>query len=403
MKKAIFTLLTIIIIMLLSALAYLFLSALAYLFWPARDALQAEAQASNVIQAIPVTAMQLQSEPVNLYEELPGRTAPYKVSEVRPRVSGIITARLFEEGSEVTEGQQLYQISSASYQAAYNKAKAGLAKAKANVKSVQAQKNRYKELIKIDAISNQEYDNVAASLGQAKADVTIAKAAITTAKINLDYTKVYAPISGRISKSTVTKGALVTANQPQALATITQLDPIYVDLTQPSADLIRMRRTIKGQKITPVTLFFEGENAAYKHKGILRFTGVTVDQTTDSVQLRSLFPNPESILLTGMFVHAHIELGTVNAILVPQRAAIRGANGKLSVWIVNKENKVTLKSISVEKAIGDKWLVKEGIQAGDIIVLEGFQRIASGTLVNPTYANNTTTSLADSSAAQGGH
>jgi membrane fusion protein (multidrug efflux system) len=384
-------------ITLLSVLAY------TYIFWSAGHAQQTEEAQIQAIPATPATVTELRSELVSLYEELPGRTAPYKVAEIRPQVSGIITARLFEEGSEVKEGQQLYQISMASYQAAHNSAKADLAKAEANVKSVQAKNNRYEKLMKTNAISEQEYDDIIASLAQAKADIAIAKAAIATAKINLDYTKVYAPISGRIGKSAVTKGALVTANQAQPLATITQLDPIYLDLTQSSADLMHMRRALKGQEKIPVTLYLEGENAAYEHEGILQFSDVTVDQTTGSVQLRSLFPNPDGILLPGLFVHAHINLGAVNAVLVPQKAAIRGADGKLSVWVVNKENKVTPKSISVEKAIGDKWLVKEGVQAGDIIVLKGFQKIAPGALINPIYASDATRNLADASAVQGRH
>jgi membrane fusion protein (multidrug efflux system) len=391
MKKTIFA---ISVVMLLSVLVYT--------FWFAGHVQQAEAKVDNLqtVPATPVTVMKLQSELVSLYEELPGRIVPYKVAEIRPQVSGIITDRLFEEGSEVKEGQQLYQIDAAPYQAAYNSAKADLAKAEANIKSVQAKNSRYKKLVKIDAVSKQEYDDITASLAQAKADIAIAKAAVATAKINLDYTKVYAPISGRISKSNVTKGALVTASQSQPLATITQLDPIYLDLTQSSADFMRMRHTIEGQKKTPVTLYLEGESTAYEHKGILQFSGVIVDQTTGSVQLRALFPNPDGLLLPGLFVHAHIELGAVDAMLVPQKAVIRGADGNASVWMVDKENKVTPKPISIEKAMGDKWLVKEGLQTEDIIVLEGFQKIASGTLINPTYANDSKKNLANASAMQ---
>ncbi|MGR6035541.1 MAG: efflux RND transporter periplasmic adaptor subunit [Candidatus Nitrosoglobus sp.] len=384
-------------IMLLSVLAY------TYTFWSTGHAQQAEAQVDN-IQAVPATVMQLQSERVKLYEELPGRIAPYKVAEIRPQVNGIITARLFEEGSKVKEGQQLYQIDMAPYQAAYDSAKANLAKAEANIKTVEAKNSRYKRLVKIDAVTKQEYDDITASLAQARADIAIAKAAMTTAKINLKYTKVYAPISGRISKSAVTEGALVTANQAQLLATITQLDPVYLDLMQSSTDLIHMRRALKGQEKIPVTIYLEGEDTAYEHQGIFQFSDVTVDQTTGSVQLRSLFPNPDSILLPGLFVHARINLGTVNTVLVPQKAAIRGADGNLSVWMVNKENKVMPKPISAEGAIGNKWLIKEGVQAGDVIVLEGFQKIAPGALISPIYANNTAKSLADvASAVQGGH
>jgi membrane fusion protein (multidrug efflux system) len=383
--------------MLLSVLAY------TYTFWSTGHIQQAEAQVDN-IQAVPATVVELQSERVKLYEELPGRIAPYKVAEIRPQVSGIITARLFEEGSKVKEGQQLYQIDMAPYQAAYDSAKANLAKAEANIKTVEAKNSRYKRLVKIDAVTKQEYDDITASLAQARADIAIAKAAMTTAKINLKYTKVYAPISGRISKSAVTEGALVTANQAQLLATITQLDPVYLDLMQSSTDLIHMRRALKGQEKIPVTIYLEGEDTAYEHQGIFQFSDVTVDQTTGSVQLRSLFPNPDSILLPGLFVHARINLGTVNTVLVPQKAAIRGADGNLSVWMVNKENKVMPKPISAEGAIGDKWLIKGGVQAGDVIVLEGFQKIAPGALISPIYANNTAKSLADvASAVQGGH
>lgn len=355
---------------------------LTYIFWPFG---KSGRQENASIYGVPATVIELKGEQVEIHEDLPGRVVPYIVAEIRPQVSGIITDRLFEEGSEVREGQPLYQINAAQYEAAYNSAKANLAKAEANVKLVQAKASRYETLLNIEAISKQEYDDSVASLAQAEADVAIAKAAMETAKINLDYTKVYAPISGRIGKSSVTKGALVTANQTDTLATITQLDPVYVDIAQAVSGLMRIKRAISEHKKINIELYGDWGHSAYAHPGLLQFPDITVDQTTGSVQLRALFPNPENILLPGAFIRARIKFDAENIVLIPQKAAIRGPDGKVHAWIVDKENKVAPVEITVGEAIGDKWLVKEGVKAGDVIVLEGFQKLMPGALISPAY------------------
>ena len=365
--------------------AIVFSSLLGYIFWPSSGKPQM-AGAAWMGQAAAVIVMDVENESVSMYTELPGRTVPYQVAEIRPQVTGLIKDRLFEEGSNVKEGQQLYQIDAAPYQAVYDSTKADLAKAEANLQSVQAKNNRIKELLSKNAISKQDFDDSQASLAQAYADIAIAKAAIVKAKINLDYTKVYAPISGRIGKSGVTKGALVTANQVESLAKITQMDPMYVDLTQASDDLMRIRQIVESKKEVPVELYLEKDAVAYKQKGVLQFTDVTVDQSTGSVQLRALFPNPDGLLLSGLFVRAKIQVEALESILIPQRAAIRGADGQMRVWVVGSDNKVNLKQVTVEKAVGDKWIVRDGIKAGETIVVEGFQKIAPGAVVTPTYA-----------------
>ncbi len=380
--------------------AILFSLLLGYIFWPSSNTPQ---MAGGAGHAIPVSVMDVKNESVSLYTELPGRTVPYQIAEIRPQVTGLIKDRLFEEGSNVKEGQQLYQIDPAPYQAVYDSTKADLAKADANLQSVQAKNNRIKELLSRNAISKQDFDDSMASLAQAYADIAIAKAAIVKAKIDLDYTKVYAPISGRIGKSGVTKGALVTANQSQSLATITQLNPMYVDLTQASDELIQMRKSIESKKETFVELYLEKDSAPYAQKGVLQFTDVTVDQSTGSVQLRALFPNPEGLLLSGLFVRAKIETDAVESILIPQQAAIRGPDGQMRVWVVDKENTVNTRLVAIEKAIGDKWLVRDGLKAGETIVLEGFQKIAPGAVVAPAYAEEKTKNAMNVLSQQGAH
>lgn len=353
--------------------------------------------------AVPVTVLRLQKKLLNLQEELPGRTTAYQVAEIRPQVSGIITERLFQEGSEVKEGQQLYQIDPSTYQVAYNSAKADIAKAEANVMSLKAKANRYAELVKTEAVSKQEYDDTTAQLAQANADVGIAKAKLEVAQINLAYTKVYAPISGRIGKSEVTKGALVTASQDAAIARITQLDPIYVDLTLSSTQLALIRPALQGKKEIPVTLSLEKNAAPYAYEGKLQFTDVTVEPGTGSVMLRTIFPNPKRELLPGMFVSAQVQLEETEALLVPQRAAIRNPDGTLSVWLVDNDSKVNPKAITVDKTIGDKWLVTDGVSEGDIIVLEGFQKLAPGAAVTATPAEGVKEKTADKPAAKEVH
>lgn len=335
-------------------------------------------------QAVPVSAVTLQQETVVRSVKLPGRTTAYKVAEIRPQVSGVIMKRTFEEGGVVREGQQLYQIDPAIYSAAYESARADLQRARANVQAVQAREKRYAELVEIDAVSKQEYDDIKASLAQARADIAVAEANVATAKVNLDYTKVYSPISGRIGKSSVTEGALVTANQPEVLARVTQLDPIYVDMNQSSTELMRIRAELGGEERNlPVKLALEG-GREYAHEGELQFSEVTVDATTGAVQLRALFPNADNVLLPGLFVQATVVLGEEQAILVPQRAATRDQNGQLSVWVVGADEAVNPVPIQVSREYGDKWIVTSGVQAGDTIVTEGFQKIRPGAQVSLT-------------------
>jgi len=324
--------------------------------------------------------------------DLPGRTVAYRVAEVRPQVGGIIQKRLFQEGAEVKAGQQLYQIDPASYQAALASAQADLAKSRASLKSVEAKAARYAELVRINAVSRQDYDDAVASLDQAKAQILASEAAVKTAQINLAYTKVYAPISGRIGRSSVTEGALVTASQSTNLATITQLDPIYVDVSQSSSDLMRMRREAsRGQQRpvedAPVGLLLDGTSQLYDQSGRLQFSEVTVDQTTGAVQVRAVFPNPRHELYPGLFVRARVEQGVrENVLLVPQRALVRNADGSTSVWVVGADSKVAPRPVKVGPAIGEDWLIEEGLAAGDQIVTEGLQKIRPGVPVRVAAA-----------------
>lgn len=316
--------------------------------------------------------------------DLPGRTVAYRVAEVRPQVGGIIQKRLFQEGAEVKAGQQLYQIDPASYQAALASAQADLAKSRASLKSVEAKAARYAELVRINAVSRQEYDDAVASLDQAKAQILVSAAAVQTAQINLAYTKVYAPISGRIGRSSITEGALVTASQSTSLATITQLDPIYVDVSQSSSDLIRMRREAsRGQQraveAAPVSLLLDGTSQTYEQPGRLQFSEVTVDQTTGAVQIRAMFPNPRHELYPGLFVRARVEQGVrEQVLLVPQRALVRNADGTTSVWVVGADSKVAPRPVKVGPAIGEDWLIEDGLASGDVVVTEGLQKIRPG-------------------------
>jgi len=316
--------------------------------------------------------------------DLPGRTVAYRVAEVRPQVGGIIQKRLFQEGAEVKAGQQLYQIDPASYQAALASAQADLAKSRASLKSVEAKAARYAELVRINAVSRQDYDDAVASLDQAKAQILVSEAAVQTAQINLAYTKVYAPISGRIGRSSITEGALVTASQSTSLATITQLDPIYVDVSQSSSDLIRMRREAsRGQQraveAAPVSLLLDGTSQTYEQPGRLQFSEVTVDQTTGAVQIRAMFPNPRHELYPGLFVRARVEQGVrEQVLLVPQRALVRNADGTTSVWVVGAESKVAPRPVKVGPAIGEDWLIEDGLASGDVVVIEGLQKIRPG-------------------------
>lgn len=338
-----------------------------------------------------VSVVTVKPERLELTTELSGRTSAFRVAEIRPQVNGIVLKRLFQEGSKVEEGQQLYQIDPALYQATFDAAKAALAKAEANEKAARARAARYKELVAVNAVSKQDYDDVAATLAQSSADVATAKANLDTARTNLAYTKVFSPISGFISRSSVTEGALVTANQATELATVTQLDPIYVDLTQSAGDLLRMKRALVEGRIqgaedgkAPVTLKLEGSEEQYGGTGELQFAGVTVAPDTSMVQLRAIFPNPDSDLLPGLFVRAVVKQGVLErAILVPQQGVLRTPDGNAQVWLVGAEGEVAQKRVTAAQAMGDKWLITEGLEAGDRVVVQGLQKLQPGVRVTP--------------------
>lgn len=332
---------------------------------------------------------------VALTTELSGRTSAFLIAEVRPQVSGIIQKRLFTEGADVKAGEVLYQIDPAAYQAVYNSAKAALARAEANLNPARLKAERYRELVKINAVSQQDFDDAGASFKQAEAEVEAGKAALETARINLAYTKVTAPISGRIGRSSVTDGALVTANQAAALATIQQLSSMYVDVTQSSAELLRLKQNLasgllksNGTGQTEVKLLLE-DGSTYPLAGRLKFSEVTVDQSTGSITLRAVFPNPKQILLPGMFVRAIIEEGVNElAILVPQRGVTRNPAGAAMVMVVGAEEKVEPRVIKVVRTVGDKWLVSEGLKSGDRVILEGLQKARPGTPVKAVLFNS---------------
>lgn len=351
-----------------------------------------------------VGVVTLKTAPVNMTTELPGRTSAYRVAEVRPQVSGIILKRNFVEGTDIKAGESLYQIDPAPYQASYNSAVGDLAKARANARIAQVTLQRYKPLLGTQYISKQEYDTAAATLAQNNAAVQSAQAAVETARINLAYTKVTSPISGRIGKTAVTEGALVQSGQTTALATVQQLDPLYVDLTQSSDEFMRLRNQInsgelaKGQGKAPVTIILN-DGTTLKQKGTLEFSDVTVDQTTGSITLRAIVPNPDHSLLPGMFVRARVEEGVNrNALLVPQQAITRTPTGSATAMVVNQDDKVEVRQVNAQQAIGDKWLVTEGLKSGDRVISVGIQRASQGAKVVPKEVSTETKD--DSSSSQ---
>ena len=321
-----------------------------------------------------------------LTTELSGRTSAYLIAEVRPQVGGIVQKRLFTEGTDVQAGQVLYQIDPATYRAAFASTKAAEARAEANLGTVRLREERYRDLVKINAVSQQDYDDAHAALKQAEADVASTRAAVETARINLAYTKVTAPISGRIGRSAVTDGALVTASQSTALSTIQHLDSMYVDVTQSTAELLKLKQNLANGVMTKsasarVKLLME-DGSPYPLAGTLKFSEVTVDQSTGSVTLRAVFPNPKQALLPGMFVRAILEEGVnENAILIPQRGVTRNPKGDAMVMAVGAGEKVEPRTIKVVRTVGDNWLVSEGLKAGDRVILEGIQKARPGTTV----------------------
>lgn len=350
----------------------------------AEDAAQAQQQQPPT----PVGVMTVEAVSQAITVELPGRSRAFLEAEVRPQVSGIITKRAFIEGSEVTQGQSLYQIDSATYKAALVSAEADLASANASLASAKAKADRYAKLVKTNAVSKQDFDETEAAYKEAQAAVTVAKAAINTAKINLEYTEVKAPISGRIGKSSVTAGALVTANQATTLATIQQLDPINVDIVQSSAQLLRLKAKLRsGQLIksdnAKVTLILE-DDSVYEHEGTLQFAEVNVDESTGSVTLRAEFPNPDGTLLPGMYVRAQLNAGQdPQAILVPQRAITRNNKGQAVAMLVDKDSKVEMRIVTTAEVIGSQWRIVDGLAVGDKLIVEGLQKIRPGAPVSP--------------------
>lgn len=337
-----------------------------------------------------VGVVTIQPSRVVLTSELSGRTAAYRVAEIRPQVDGIITERLFEEGGVVKAGDPLYQIDPATYQAAVDAGIAAVARAEAGVQLAQLTERRYGELVRTSATSRQNYDEAVANLKQAQADLASAKASLSAAQINLQRARILAPITGRIGRSSVTQGALVNANQATALASIQQLDPIYVDLTQSSAELLRLkadmaRGTLAGVvgDSAKVTLVLE-DGSTYDQAGVLKFSEAVVSESTGTVTLRAEFPNPSERLLPGMFVRAKVEVGVdENGLLVPQRGVTRSPTGEGTAMVVNDKGEVEARKITAVRTVGDAWLVTEGIGAGDKVIVEGLQRIQPGMPVKP--------------------
>jgi membrane fusion protein, multidrug efflux system len=337
-----------------------------------------------------VAVLTLQAAPVSLVTELPGRTVPYRIAEVRPQVNGVILKRLFTEGSQVKAGQQLYQIDPAPFEASLQSAKASLARAEATATSTRMLAQRYKPLAEARAVSRQDYDNAVAGQDQAAADVASAQASVETARINLAYTKVLAPITGRTGRSAVTEGALVAVNQTTALLVIQQLDPIYVDVTQASAVLLRLQRELAAGKLKKTgesqaeTKLLLEDGTPYSEPGKLQFSEVTVDAGTGSVTLRAVFPNPQNILLPGMFVREQLEEGVDDhGLLVPQRAVAHNPRGEPTVTVVDAENKAVPRIIKTDRAIGDQWLVSAGLAPGEKIIMLGIQGVQPGAVVHP--------------------
>jgi membrane fusion protein (multidrug efflux system) len=335
-----------------------------------------------------VAAVTVQPQQVVLTTELPGRTCAYLVAEIRPQVNGLIQKRLFTEGADVKAGDVLYQIDPAPFQAALHTAQAALGRSQATLPSLRSRVERYQGLLADHAVSQQDYDDAASALNQAEADIQYWQATVETARINLGYAQVTAPISGRIGRSSVTDGALVTAYQPVALATIQQLDPIYVDVPQSTSELLRLQRRLAdgrlnrdGANLEKVRLLLE-DGTEYPREGTLQFRDVTVDPTTGSFILRIVFPNPQGVLLPGMFVRAVIKEGVhEQAILIPQQAVSRDLKGNPVTLIVDAEEKVQQRRLTLDRAIGDQWLVSSGLTSGARVLVEGMQKVRPGAAV----------------------
>lgn len=355
---------------------------------------EAGAPAAAAGAPLEVGVVTLKAEPFTLTRELPGRTSAYRVAEVRARVSGIVLKRLFEEGADVKEGQPLYEIDPAPYQAVIDSARASLARAEAAFASAKLQADRYESLIQANAISRQEYDDVAAALRIAAADVAAGKASVQTATINLGYTKVLSPISGRIGRSEVTEGAYVQQAQATLLATVQQIDRLFVDVNQSSTEVLKLRKALQsgqlqravGRDEARVTVLLD-DGSEFPHAGTLQFADITVDASTGSIRVRALLPNPDRVLLPGMFVRARIEEGVnPSALLVPQQGVARNQRGQATAWVVGAGGKAELRVLETDRSVGDRWLVSSGLAAGDQVIVQNLQRIRPGVTVKPVPA-----------------
>jgi len=345
-----------------------------------------------------VATVTLQPRQVELTTELPGRTSPYLVAEIRPQVNGIVQKRLFQEGSEVKAGQLLYQIDPAPFKVAHESAKASLAKAQANLPSIRLRAERHRELLVDRAVSKQDYDDAFAAMEQARAEIAYWKSQVDAAHINLGYTRVTAPIAGRIGKSSVTDGALVTAYQPASLATIQKIDPIYVDVTQSSAELLRLKRNLQIGKVSSdgangrkVRLLLE-DGTPFPLAGTLKFRDITVDSATGSVTLRIVVPNPNHLLLPGMFMRAVVQEGVMEqALLVPQQGVNRNPKGEAVALVVDDSGIVQQRLLTLNRAIDDKWLVSAGLKPGEQLIVEGMMKVKPGAAVKavPWEVSNT--------------
>ena len=374
-------------------------SVLAVLLVACSEPEQAGAQGAATPEVEVVTISQ---SSVALTTELPGRTTDYRQAEIRPQVNGILKQRLFTEGQLVEAGQVLYKIDAAPYQAALANAKANLTSSKAVQHNAKLKADRFKGLLGGKAVSQQDFDDAQATLMQADAAVASSEAALQTAQINLNYTEITAPIAGQIGRSAVTEGALLTANQTQVMATIRQLDPIYVDLTQSSSELLRLKRQHSGDNSEKVSVdLLLDDGSEYAHKGSLQFSEVNVDPSTGMVTLRAVFPNETGDLLPGMFVRARLHHGTDdNALLVPQAAVSRTPKGEASVMLVNSENKVEARVIETGRTVEQSWQVLSGLKAGEKVIVAGLQKVQPGATVKVVTAQAATKNDAANTAAQ---
>jgi len=345
-----------------------------------------------------VAVVTVRPHKVVLTTELPGRTSAFRVAVIRPQVSGLILKRLFTEGSDVKAGQALYQIDPAPFQASLDNAKAALSRSEANLSAISLKAERLRELLADKAVSRQDYDDATAALKQTEADIEYWKAMVKSARINLGFTRITAPISGRIGRSQVTEGAIVTAYQPVAMATIQQLDPMYVDVSQSTTDLLRLKNLLKsgqldqnGASQKKVGLILD-DDTTYPWKGTLQFRGVTVEPSTGTVVLRIVFSNPENILLPGMFVRAVVKEGVnTQAILIPQQAVSRDPKGNPLTLVVNSQSKVEQRQLTIDRAIGNKWLVTSGLTPGERVIVEGVLKVRPGATVKAVSTDETGT------------